>query len=94
MAQFFDKYPDEIRDFAFDATTILIGADTIQSATATAISAGITVVVTSTSTTQIVIRVTGGTAGTVANVAVKATLVSGQLREGLVGILIKPVPTT
>lgn len=91
---FYDKFPEEIRDFYFDATTILIGGDTIANVQVLSLSSGFSIVSSSFLGTLITFRVSGGIAGQVASAVVKATLTSGQLREGLLQIVIKPLPTS
>jgi hypothetical protein len=89
---FYDKFPDEIVQFNFDASDILLNGDTIQSVVGVSFTTGFTVSNVTFVGSIISFRVSGGTAGEVAYGAVKATLVSGQLREGSLTVLIKPLP--
>jgi hypothetical protein len=89
---FYDKFPDEIVEFDFDASDILFNSDTIQSVQVLALSGGIAIPSSSFSGSTITFRVSGGTAGKVAYAVVKATLTSGQLREGPITIVVKSLP--
>lgn len=91
---FYDKFPEEILDFYFDASDILIGNDTIASVQVVSLSTGLTIVSSSFLGTIITLRVSGGIAGAIANALAKVTLTSGQFREGPIQIVIKPLPTS
>lgn len=91
---FFDKFPDEIVEFDFDASDVLFNGDTIASVEVVALDGGIAIVAGHTSFVGAIItfRVSGGVAGGIAHAVAKATLTSGQFREGPVTILIRRLP--
>src|SRR5690348_8039624 len=93
-AQFFDKFPDEIVEFDFDASTILINGNTIANVEVVPISAGLTIPSSAFSGSTITFKAGGGVAGKVAHAVAQVTLADGQYREGPVSILIKRLPTS
>lgn len=93
-ATFFDKYPDEVIEFDYDASDILLNGDTISAAEIVILSGGISASAATISGNIIHFTISGGTEGVVARAFVKATLESGQVREALVSILIKRLPTS
>jgi hypothetical protein len=89
---FYDKFPDEIREFDFDASSVLLNGDTIQSIQVLSLSTGLSIVSSNFAGSIVTFRVAGGVAGTICYAVAKLTLVSGQLREGSLTIFIKPLP--
>jgi hypothetical protein len=91
---FYDKFPDEIIEFDFDATDVLLNGDTIQSVQVEALSGGIAIVPGHTGFVGPIVtfRVSGGNLGTVAYAVAKVTTVAGLFREGPLSIVIKRLP--
>jgi threonine dehydrogenase-like Zn-dependent dehydrogenase len=90
---FYDKYLAEIREFDFDASNILFGTDAIQSIAVSSLTTGLTI--SSSAFVGSLIKVVvagGGTVGLLSYALLNVTLTSGQLRQGVLSILIKPLP--
>lgn len=87
---FFDKYAAEIIEYDSDGSSFIVGTDTIQSVSASVVFGSISVSNARFSGTTVYFTVSGGTPGEMARVAVKATLTSGQLREAICYIQVKP----
>jgi hypothetical protein len=94
MANFYDKFSAEVLDFDVDCTDVLVGGDTIQSASISITSGGISLNSFSFSnvTKLLTIWVAGGTAGYVAQLVATITTVGGRVRQSPISILIKPLP--
>lgn len=71
------KDPDDVDDFTFNWTNVL-GSETISSFTAVAVAGDATVGSTSNTTTTTTARISGGTAGTVADVRHRITTSGGR----------------
>jgi hypothetical protein len=89
---FYDKFPNEIVEFDFDTTDILLNGDTIASVQVVALSGGISIVSYSFNGPIVTFEVSGGTQLQVAYAVANVTLVSGQLRQGPLSIFIKHLP--
>lgn len=91
---FYDKFPDEIIEFDFDASDILVGGDTIANVQVVPLSTGLNVVSSSFVGVIVTFRVSGGVIGTVAYAVAKVTTTAGLFREGPLTIVIKRLPGT